>query len=326
MAVFCAVFVTSCTPPAVNNANAGNTNTNTTTAAAPTVDSLMAFDKAANEAWAKSDTKWFQDNLSTKFVMYEMGQRMTKDDVIKMIGSNKCDIKSMNLTEPAMHKINDDTYALTYKGTFDGTCTMDGKTEKIPTEVRAATVVIREGGKWMGAWHGETPIVDPKNPPAPHSAPADKPAANTSSNMASNSNSNSAAPAAPAKSANSDALAKLHQAGWEAFKNKDAKWFNEHLTEGAAFVDPFGGVHTGKANVVKLWTETMKCEGITKVNVTDAVATSLSPTAEILTLKGNADGTCDGQKNGDLYQTAVYIKEGDEWKLAFMFETLPMAM
>ena len=46
-----------------------------------------------------------------------------------MIGSAKCDIKSMNFSEPAMAKITDDVYVLTYKGTFDGSCTMDGKTE-----------------------------------------------------------------------------------------------------------------------------------------------------------------------------------------------------
>ena len=42
-----------------------------------------------------------------------------------------------------------------------------------------------------------------------------------------------------------------------------------------------------------------------------------------LTGKGEADGSCDGQKNGPLYTTAFYVKEGDAWKLAFMFEALP---
>jgi hypothetical protein len=65
----------------------------------------------------------------------------------------------------------------------------------------------------------------------------------------------------------------------------------------------------------------MKCEGVTNVKVSDGFSTSISPTVEILTLKGNADGTCDGQKNGDLYQTAVYLKEGDTWKLAYMMES-----
>jgi hypothetical protein len=68
----------------------------------------------------------------------------------------------------------------------------------------------------------------------------------------------------------------------------------------------------------------MKCEGITKVSVADGFATAISPTMEILTLKGTADGKCDGQPNGPLYQSVVYVKEGDAWKLAFLFESPAM--
>ncbi len=68
----------------------------------------------------------------------------------------------------------------------------------------------------------------------------------------------------------------------------------------------------------------MKCEGITKVSVTEGFATAISPTVEILTLKGSSDGTCDGQKNGGLWQSAVYVKEGETWKLASMFESPAM--
>ena len=67
----------------------------------------------------------------------------------------------------------------------------------------------------------------------------------------------------------------------------------------------------------------MKCEGITKVSFTDGFASAVSPTVELLTGKGSADGTCDGQKNGGLYNTAVYVKEGDAWKMAFLFESMP---
>jgi ketosteroid isomerase-like protein/outer membrane murein-binding lipoprotein Lpp len=324
-------LIAGCAPPANTNV-ATNTNTNANAkpaAAAPTVDALMAMDKAAQEAWAKGDTKWFQDNLSSKFVMNPMGHRMDKAEVVKMIGSNKCDIKSMNFTEPALLKVNDDTYVLSYKGTYDGSCTMDGKTEKLPAETRSSTVVIREGDKWMGAWHGETAIIDPKSPPPPPAPKKEepKPAANSNASN-SNSSSNAAASEAPkaTPSANTDALVKNHQAGWEAFKAKDAKWFNDHLAENFGLVDPIGTYVGSKADSIKRWTETMKCEGVTTVKVSDGFSTALSPTVEILTLKGSADGTCDGQKNGDLYQTAVYVKEGDTWKLAYMMESPAMGM
>jgi ketosteroid isomerase-like protein len=325
-----------CTPAA--NTTTVNTNANSNAnaakpvAAAPTVDAMMATEEAANQAWAKSDTAWFQQNLSNKFVMYYSGQRMDKDSAVKMIGASKCDIKSHQLTEPVMTKLTEDTYVVTYKGTFDGSCTMDGKTEKVPSPVRAASIMAREGDKWMAVYHGENPIIDPKAPPAPTSASPKKEdssgsATNSSSNANSASNSagnssTSTAPATPAKSANTDALAKAHLAGWEAFKNKDAAYFNSNLASNFVLVDPLGGAHNNKADVIKAWTETMKCEGVTKVSFTDAHATSISPTVELLTGKGTADGTCDGQKNGDLYQTAVYVKEGETWKLAFMIESM----
>ena len=117
---------------------------------------------------------------------------------------------------------------------------------------------------------------------------------------------------------------KLHNQGWEAWKAKDAKTLTEMTTANLAIVDPLGNWMSGRDTVVRHWTETMKCEGVNNVSVSNASATSLSPTVELLTLKGTADGTCDGQKNGPLNQTAVYVKEGDAWKLAFMFESPAM--
>lgn len=326
-----AVALAGCGAPATNTANT-NTNANTAkpAAAAPTVDALFALDKQANEAFIKGDSKFFEGMLSDKFVMHEAGQRMDKAGVVKMIAGNKCDVKTWNLDEQQMAKIDNDTYVLSYKGTWDGTCTgPDGKAMKIPSPVRAATVFVRSGDKWMGAYHGETMIIDPKNPPPPpppvKKEEPKKDAAKADDKTTANSNASApAAPAAPAKSANTDALVKAHTAGWEAWKNKDAKKLEELSAKDLTFVSPIGGWFGTKADTVKFWTEGMKCEGVTKVSVTDGFATALSPTVEILTHKGTADGTCDGQKNGTLLGTAIYVKEGDAWKLAFLFETPAM--
>src|SRR5439155_874861 len=80
-----------------------NTNMGKPVAAAPTADALMALDKQANEAYAKGDSKFFEGMLSDKFVILTGGgQRMDKAATVKMIAGVKCDIKSMDLTEPAM--------------------------------------------------------------------------------------------------------------------------------------------------------------------------------------------------------------------------------
>ena len=320
-------------PPAANTNTNTNANANAVkpVAVAPTVDALFAMDKQANEAWIKGDAKYFETFLHEKFVMHEMGEHLGKADVLKMIPSNKCEVKTWNLEDPQMVKIDADTYVVSYKGNFDGTCTgRDGKSMKVPTPTRAASVYVRSGDKWMGAYHGETMIIDPKAPPQPPVVERVEPkkessnSATNSNSMANSnaaSNSNTMASSKPTASANTDALVKLHTAGWEAWKAKDAKKFMEMTTADLAVVDPMGMWIAGRDAVVKHWTEGMKCEGVTNVSVSDGMSTALSPTVEILTLKGKADGTCDGQKNGTLFQSAVYVKEGDTWKLAFMLES-----
>src|SRR2546423_13230862 len=169
-------FFAACGGPAANTgSNNANTNTTKPVAAAPTADVLMALYKQANEAYVKGNSKFFEGMLSDKFVILtDDGQRMDKAATVKMIAGVKCDIKSMDLTEPAMSMIDADTYALSYKASWNGTCHgPDGKPMKVPSPVRAASIWIRSGDKWQAAFHGVNVIVNPKNPPT--AAPAAPP-------------------------------------------------------------------------------------------------------------------------------------------------------
>src|SRR6266403_5646444 len=158
-----ATFFAACGAPA-NNTGANNANTNTTKPVAPTVAALMALEKQANEAYVKGNSKFFEGMLSDKFVILtDGGQRMDKAATVKMIASVKCDIKSMELTEPGMSMIDADTYALSYKATWDGTCNgPDGKPMKAPSPIRSASIWVRSGDKWQAVFHGENLIFDPK--------------------------------------------------------------------------------------------------------------------------------------------------------------------
>ena len=298
-----------------SNTNATNANTNAGKAtAAPNKDALFAMDKQANEAWIKGDTSFFNGFLSDKFVSYDQGQRRSKADLVKMMADFKCDVKTWSVDDPQMVTIDADTVVLTYKGMFDGACSGPDGSMKLPSPIRAASIYVRSGDKWQGVFHAENLIIDPKAPPPPPPAAGKKDAAKKEESKPADK---------PAGDANTEALAKVHQSGWEAWKAKDARRFEEMATASLSIVDPMGRWIGTKADTIKHWTE-MKCEGVTKVNVSDGVATALSPTVELLTLKGAADGTCEGQKNGDIYQSSLYVKEGDAWKLAFMFEAPAM--
>lgn len=316
-------------PPANTNVNANAVNSNSgAKAAAPTKEELLSMDQKANEAFLKGDFAYFEGMLSQKFVDFMDGKRGSRDEQIAMVKGVKCTTKSWNVDEPQMTKISDDVYAISYKGTFDGTCSMGSDEMKIPSPVRAASIWVRENGVWKGVYHNEIAIMDsnaaasekttdkkeaPK-PPEPEKKAAE-PASNTSA-------ANTAA--APAADSNTEALVKLHQAGWEAFKAKDAKWFEQNLAETFGGVAPNGSWMGSKADTIKGWTDPEGCKDVTTVKVSDGLASSIAPNVELLTLKGTADGTCGGQKNGSLYQTAVYVKDGENWKLAFMFEAPAM--
>jgi len=329
--VAAAMFFAACGAPDANTGgNNANTNANTDTgkpvAVAPTADALMALEKQANEAYVKGDSKFFEGMLSDKFVILAGGgQRMDKAATVKTIASVKCDIKSMDLTEPAMSMIDADTYALSYKATWDGTCNSpDGKRVKAPSPIRSASIWVRSGDKWQAVFHGENSIVDPTVPPkAAPVAPPKKEEPKRDIKTAANSNTaaNTAAPAAALANAtpdaNTDALMKVELALWEAWKEHDAKKLDALVAKEVSFVNIFGTYLATRADALKDWTGT-GCQ-VKSVSVTDGVATALSPTVEMLTRKGTADGTCGGQPIGGtaIWGVSIYVKDGDAWKFAF---------
>ena len=309
----------SCAGGTVDNkpvtGNVANTNTSTAkTAAAPNMDALVALDKQATDAYFKSDAKYFEGFLNDKFVMMEGGQRMDKATIVKMIAGGKCEVKDWKLEDPQMAIIDADTAVLSYKNTADGTCNgPDGKPMKL-IPMRAATVWVRNGDKWQPVFHGENPILDPKATPA---APA-KTVAKTEEAKKDDS-----APAAPATSANTEALVKIELSGWEAWKAKDAKKLEEFMAKNVSILGGDGSWMNNKADIVKFWAE-MPCENVKTVSVTEGFSTAISPTVEMLTFKGTSDGTCFGQKNGAQPSMSIYVKEGDAWKLAFGFSAATM--
>ncbi|HLN99123.1 MAG TPA: nuclear transport factor 2 family protein [Pyrinomonadaceae bacterium] len=206
-----------------------------------------------------------------------------------------------------------------YKATWDGTCdSPDGRSVKVPSPVRSASIWVRSGDKWQAVFHGENLIVDLKNPPPAKPEPKkeepkkdDKAAAN------SNTPANTTAPATVTPDANTDALVKVELALWEAWKEHDAKKLDDLMARDVSFVNIFGTSLANRADAMKDWTGA-GCQ-VKSVSVTDGFATALSPTVEMLTRKGTADGTCGGQSvtGTPIWGVSIYVKDGDAWKFAF---------
>ena len=311
----------ACGSPAANNtgntqaANSNVTATKPVAAVTPTKESLLDLDKAANDAWISRDAKYFDEGLSDKFVSYFGGKRGTKGDELRMIASNKCDVKNWTVTDPQMTIIDAETAAVIYTSTIDGSC--GGK--KIPSPNRAATVWVRDGDKWRGIYHNEMPILDLKSPLAPKRPEKKKEIAKIPGSKSANGGTPDEKPKVIPDPLTVTLMA-VEKGVWEAFKARDAQKLGDFITKDMANVGPDGLVSMGSDAVIKSWVGP-KCE-IKSVSIGEGTATPISETAAILTYKGNADGTCEGNPLGSLYATSIYVKQGETWKLAFGFETL----
>jgi hypothetical protein len=314
MSKFILLAAVSITFVACGPANNSRANAAKPAAAAPTADALLALDKEANKAYINGDGQFFGGLLNDKMVMTSGGHRMGKAEVVKMISGVKCNIKEgWSLTEPQMEKIDDDTYVLTYKTTMDGTCTFNGKTEKQPSPVRAATVWVRNGEKWQAAFHGGNLIVDPKALSATDKQEESKkggPKKDTAGTPSL---------AKPAADQGTDGMMAAEKSVWEAWKAKNGKKIEDLTAEDISFVNIFGTYFANKADAIKDWTGAT-CD-VKSFSLTDGVGTLVSPTVGILTVVGSVDGNCGGQKPPLVYGTSVYVKDGDAWKWAFGFNS-----
>lgn len=143
------------------------------------------------------------------------------------------------------------------------------------------------------------------------------PAGNTGTNAANagnaaNANANKTA-AAPSK----ETLMTLEKAGWEAWKNRDAKWTEENASD--KYVSFGSSGRMDKAASVKSYEQ--KCE-IKSYTLSDDQMQMVGPDVAVLTFKGVQDYTCDGKKGpADVRSSSIYVREGDKWRSAFYAET-----
>jgi Domain of unknown function (DUF4440) len=309
-----ALMLVACGTPEKSTDTTTNAGVAKPATAAPTPVALLALEKQANAAYLKSDSKFFEGTLNDKFVMREGGRQMDKAAVVKLIAGNKCNVKDWKVEDPLMARIDGDTYLLSYRGTFDGSCAgPDGKLMKIPSPIRAATLWIRAGDTWRAAFHGQDPILDPKNPPSPTKAAGQK---------ESKKDDRAVATAKVAADQSIAAMMAVEKSVWEAWMAKDVAKLQELTTPELSFQNIFGVYFANKADTLKNWTSTY-CD-IKRVGVTDGEGTLLSPGIGILNRTGTAEGTCNGQKLPlvPIYGTSVFVKDGYSWKMAFSLNRL----
>ena len=122
------------------------------------------------------------------------------------------------------------------------------------------------------------------------------------------------APAAPTK----DALVMLEKTAYEAWKSKDAKFWDTFLSD--RFVGYGSYSKLDKASATKEYTGS-DCE-IKSYALSDEQMKPLGNDAALITYKTTVDGTCDGQKvPANSWAASVYVRDGDQWKGVFHAES-----
>ncbi len=123
-----------------------------------------------------------------------------------------------------------------------------------------------------------------------------------------------AAPAAPTK----DALVTLEKSGYQAWKSKDATFWDTFLSD--KFVGYGSSGKLDKASAIQEF-RGLGCE-IKSFDLSNERMKPLGNDAALITYKTTIDGTCEGQKVPvNSWAASVYVLDGDQWKGVFHAES-----
>src|SRR5713101_1724270 len=121
------------------------------------------------------------------------------------------------------------------------------------------------------------------------------------------------APAAPTK----DELVTLEKSAYEAWKSKDAKFWDTFLSD--KFVGWGSSGRLDRASATKEYTGA-DCE-IKSYALSDEKMSPRGKDAVLITYKATVNGTFGGQKiPANSWVAGVYVRDGEKWKAAFHAE------
>lgn len=113
---------------------------------------IIALEKAGWQAWKNKDANWYQKNLTDDALSVHGNDVADKAQNIKdFIG---CEVKSFSLDDFKFVMIDKDAALITFKAMQDAVC--NGKTQ--PAAVRASSVYVKRGGKWLNIFYTEIPL------------------------------------------------------------------------------------------------------------------------------------------------------------------------
>lgn len=270
---------------------------------------LMALARQVTDAWITGDPATVDRLLSDRFVDFKEGVRLTKRDLVSMVGAYRCSMRNWSLDDGHMVSVNARVQVLSYRGAFDGECTAsDGATVRMLTPTRAASIFLLEGRQWRGAFHSENLVVG--------SGVWRGESAGQSGAAAELSGAASGSPVASSPA--TDVLVRLHTSVIDAVAAQDAPALAALVTPSVSGVGPSGEWWSGRAALVSAWPDTIRCADRAPARSSGGVAQTLAPGVELLTIKSAA---CGDRADGHRFQSAIYVWERRTWRLGFVFDS-----
>jgi hypothetical protein len=255
-------------------------------------DTLNALEEQSYAAWKSHDTKFVASFLSDKFVGWGPSGRLNRTAALKALSGAGCRIATYRLSTGQVSRVTPNAAVLTHRLDVEGTC--GGK--RLAPSSYVATVYVRQGDYWKGAFRAHSVIVEPLN--------AIKPAASEVWTDG------------PTRSdAATHALLARENAVWNAWKDHNAERIGDLLGSNIQFIDIFGDHLGTRADAIKAWSG--KGCAVSRFDITGAKATMLSPDLGILTFRATADGKCFGQQVWPVWGSSLYVKQGDTWIWTF---------
>ncbi len=109
----------------------------------------------------------------------------------------------------------------------------------------------------------------------------------------------------------------LEKAGWNAWKNKDSKWFQDNVTEDFLLVNSEGV--SDKAQVIK--STPTDCE-VKSFSLDNFKFVMTSKDSALMTYTAMQDGVCSGKTiPAKVRASVVYVMRGGKWLEALYMET-----
>jgi hypothetical protein len=116
-------------------------------------EQLVKLEKQSWEAWKNRDGKFFEEFLSDDHVEVGFSGVAGKKEVVEVVGSPVCNVKSYELNHFEMKLLDQKTALLTYREAQDTMCH-----KVVPSPCWVSSLYMKRGDRWLNVLYQQSQI------------------------------------------------------------------------------------------------------------------------------------------------------------------------